>query len=185
MSKKNKVQSIRKNQRSYLNKDFDAFRAEMTQYGQIYFSDKINDFSPNGIAGMFIEMAAMVGDNLSYYLDHQFNELDVFTAVETKNIERLVRTAGVKIRGAAPATVDVDFYLEAPAVLKNNDYMPDVNSLPIIQAGTILAASSGVKFELVDDLNFGQTKTNGSMIATYVTMKVDADKNPTSFSSGL
>ena len=153
-SKKNNVKSIRRNQRSYLNKDFDAFKTEMIQYGQIYFSDKINDFSENGVAGMFVEMAAMVGDNLSFYLDHQFSELDVFTAVEDKNVERLVRSAGVKIRGAAPATVNIDFYLEAPAVLRNNKYIPDSSSLPIIQAGTILASSSGVKFELIDEFKF-------------------------------
>ena len=44
-SKKNQVQSIRSNQRSYLNKDFSAFRAELNLYGQTYFSDKITDFS--------------------------------------------------------------------------------------------------------------------------------------------
>jgi hypothetical protein len=187
-SKKNNVKSIRRNQRSYLNKDFDAFKAEMIQYGQIYFSDKINDFSENGVAGMFVEMAAMVGDNLSFYLDHQFSELDVFTAVEDKNVERLVRSAGVKIRGAAPATVDVDFYLEAPAVLRDNKYIPDSSSLPIIQAGTILAASSGVKFELIDDLNFSKTKRDGSFVASFVTMKSNSDGAPTTFSvkmSGL
>jgi len=184
-TKKNQVQSVRKNQRSYLNKDFDAFRAEMVQYGQIYFSEKINDFSANGLAGMFIEMAAMVGDNLSFYLDHQFNELDVFTAVENKNIERLVRSAGVKIRGASPATVNVDFYIEAQSVLKNNDYVPDINSLPIIRAGTLLAATSGVKFELVDDLNFAETNAVGKITASYVTMKTDSNGNPTSFSVKL
>jgi len=183
--KKNQVKSVRRNQRSYLNKDFDAFRAEMVEYGQIYFSDKINDFSENGVAGMFIEMAAMVGDNLSYYLDYQFNELDIFTAVESRNIERLVRSAGVKIRGAAPSTVDVDFYLEAPAVLKNNEYVPDINSMPIILAGTILASSSGIKFELADDLNFTKTKADGTLIASYVTMKSNANGNPTSFSVKL
>jgi hypothetical protein len=64
-SKKNNLKKLRSNQRSYLNKDFDAFRSELTQYGQIYFKDKINDFTENGLAGLFIEMAAYIGDNMS------------------------------------------------------------------------------------------------------------------------
>lgn len=184
-SKKNNLKNLRSNQRSYLNKDFDAFRAELTQYGQIYFKDKINDFTENGLAGLFIEMAAYIGDNMSFYLDHQFNELDIVTAVESSNIERLVRGAGVQIQGAAPSTVDISFYLEAPAQLMNNEYVPKLSSLPIIRAGTILSANTGVKFELYDDLNFGKKDSAGNFIATYSTMKSDGSGNPTSFALKL
>ena len=184
-SKKNNLKKIRSNQRSYLNKDFDAFRAELTQYGQIYFKDKINDFTENGLAGLLIEMAAYIGDNMSFYLDHQFNELDIVTAVESKNIERLVRNAGVKIQGASPSTVDVSFYLEAPATLLSNEYVPLQSSLPIIRAGTIVSANTGVKFELYDDLNFGEKDSSGKFKASYSTMKTDSDGNPTSFALKL
>jgi hypothetical protein len=37
---------------------------------------------------MMIELGAFIGDNLSFYLDHQFQELDYETMVEPKNIER-------------------------------------------------------------------------------------------------
>ena len=118
-SKKNNLKKIRSNQRSYLNKDFDAFSVRAgTQYGQIYFKDKINDFTENGLAGMFIEMAAYIGDNLSFYLDHQFNELDILPQLKVRILRGLLESAGVKIQGASPATVDaLSFYLEAPAVL--------------------------------------------------------------------
>ena len=139
-----KIKSMRSNQRTYLARDFDSLQAELTQYARIYFSDHISDFSENGVGGMFIEMAAYVGDALSYYLDHQFNELDIQTAVESQNIERLIRSAGVKITGAAPSTAVVNFYLEAPAAYSNDEYVPDVTSLPIIKAGTILTSTSGV-----------------------------------------
>ena len=60
--------------RSYLNKDFDAFRAELLDYARTYFSDSISDFSEASMGGLFLEMAAYVGDVMSYYIDHQFNE---------------------------------------------------------------------------------------------------------------
>jgi hypothetical protein len=124
MSKKNLVKSIRENQRSYLNKDFNAFKAELLEYGQTYFSEKITDFSENGIAGMFIEMNAYIGDVMSYYLDHQFNELNILTAVESSNIERLIRSAGVKIRGAAPSSAIVSFYIETDSEIVDDAYVP-------------------------------------------------------------
>jgi hypothetical protein len=58
--------------RQYLVKDWDAFRASLTQYARTFFApEKINDFSEAGLGGMFIELAAYVGDNLSFNLDHQ------------------------------------------------------------------------------------------------------------------
>jgi hypothetical protein len=178
---KTKLNILRSNQRSYLNKDFDAFRAELVQYGRTYFSDKISDFSEGGLAGMFVEMTAYVGDVMSFYLDHQFNELDIATAVENDNIERLIKSSGVKIKGAAPASADIDFSLTAPAVLENNDYVPDIRYLPIIRAGTIVSSNSGVKFELGEELNFAKKDLLGNFIATVSTSKTDSAGNPSKF----
>jgi len=184
-SKKNQVKSMRANQRSYLNKDFSAFRAELTQYGQTYFSDKITDFSENGLAGMFIEMSAYVGDVMSYYLDHQFSELNILTAVESDNIEKLVRSAGVKIQGASPASAKVDFYLEIPAIVRENEYVPDFIKMPTIVAGTLLTSTTAIKFELMEDLVFSAVDSQGKFLASYKTMKVNAEGNPSTFSVKL
>ena len=184
-SKKNIVKSVRQNQRSYLNKDFASFRAELQQYGQTYFSDKITDFSENGLAGMFIEMAAYVGDVMSYYLDHQFNELDIMTAVETDNIERLVRNSGVKIRSAAPSSADVSVYIEIPADVVDNEYAPNHYLLPIVKAGTLFSSTAGINFELLEDLNFSKRDSQGNLVAEYTTMKSDSSGNPTSFAVKL
>ena len=186
MSDKTKLKSVRKNQRSYLNKDFDAFRSELVQYGQTYFSDKITDFSPNGVAGMFVEMASYIGDVMSFYMDHQFNELDIVTAVESQNIERLIRTAGVKIQGAAPALAEVEFYLEVDARSERGSFFPNPDLLPIIKAGTVLSSNTGVKFELADDLNFAAKDSEGILLIVknedYATMKKNSNGDPTTFS---
>lgn len=181
-SKKTSLKSLRDNQRSYLNKDFASFRAELNQYGEAYFSDKITDFSENGLAGMFIEMTAYIGDVMSYYLDHQFNELNIITATESDNIERLVKSAGVEIKGASPASVKASFYLEIPALYSNNEYMPDSSKSPVIKTGTVLVSTTGVKFELLEDLNFGSKDSQGNILAEYETMKTDSNGDPSSFS---
>jgi|18_taG_2_1085343.scaffolds.fasta_scaffold02091_3 hypothetical protein len=167
-------------QRSYLNRDFESFRTELVQYARSYFSEEITDLSENSMGGLLIEMAAYVGDVMSYYLDHQFNELDILTAVEVQNVEKHVRNAGVKISGAAPATVNVDFYLEVESAIVDGEYTPNTDVLPIVQEGTILLSSSGIKFELGEDLNFAEASA-GKLTAEQQIKEVDADGNPKSY----
>ena len=88
-SKKQLLKEVR--QRRYLNKDFDGFRADLLQYASIFYKDKIKDFSEVGVGGMFIDLASYVGDVMSFYLDHQFQELDPNTSIETKNIQRQIK----------------------------------------------------------------------------------------------
>ena len=75
--------------RSYLNKDFDGFKSDLLLYAKTYFGEQIQDFSEASVGGLFLDMAAYVGDVMSYYLDHQLSELNVETAVETKNLEKI------------------------------------------------------------------------------------------------
>ena len=101
--------------RSFLNKDFVDFRSALVDYAKTYFPDRIQDFSESSLAGLLVDLAAYVGDVNSFYIDHQFRELDPELAVERVNIENLARNAGVKITGAAPAVADVSFSLVVPA----------------------------------------------------------------------
>ena len=167
--------------RSYLNKDFDAFRAELLDYARTYFSDSISDFSEASMGGLFLEMAAYVGDVMSYYLDHQFNELDLQTAVEDKNIERLVRAAGVKIAGASPATVDAQFSLIVDAETTESGKSPKINDLPIVRAGTTVSSNTGIIFELGSDLDFSKKDSSGVLVATATVIESDSNNLPTKY----
>jgi hypothetical protein len=174
-----KLKQIR--QRSYLGKDFDALRDNLSTYAKSYYSDQIKDVSEGSVAGMFIDMAAYTGDVLSYYLDYQFNEINLATATDVNNIERLIQRAGVKIAGASPAILNVNFYAVIPAALSNGTYSPNQQYLPIIQAGTQVTSNSGIVFELTEDLNFGELDKNGNLIAQYKIFTQDALGNPTRF----
>jgi hypothetical protein len=170
-----------KRQRSYLGKDFDALRDNLTTYAKSYYSDQIKDVSESSVAGMFIDMAAYTGDVLSYYLDYQFNELDLASATDVNNIERLVRRAGVKIGGASPAIVNVNFYAVIPAQVVNGNYQPNTQYLPIIQSGTQVTSNSGIIFELAEDIDFGAVDSDGNLTTEYKIFSQDASGNPTRF----
>ena len=168
--------------RNYLNKDFDSLRAELLRYARTYFPDKIKDFSEASLGGLLLDMAAFVGDVNSFYLDHQFNELNVETAVETVNIERHIRNAGVKITGASPAFVPVTVYIEVPAeTLSDDTTRPQRSALPVVGKGTVFTANNGVTFELVDDLNFAETDANNVVKAESVIAETDSSGRPLSY----
>ena len=59
--KSNKGRNIK-----YLNKDFAQFRENLIEYSKTYFPKTYSDFNEASPGMMFIEMAAYVGDVLSY-----------------------------------------------------------------------------------------------------------------------
>lgn len=157
------LKSVR--QRKYVGRDFDSLRPLLLEYARLYYPDRIKDFSESGLGGLFLDFAAYVGDNASFYLDHQFNELSIDDAVENVNIERALRQAGVAIVGAAPATVDESLFIEVPAKSVNNVMVPAPEALPVVQQGTIISSDSGVEFTLLQDVDFSVTKSDGTLAA--------------------
>lgn len=169
MAKERIQKQIRKErQNNYLSRDFDQFRAQLLEYARAYFPDKIKDFGEASLGGMFLDMNAFVGDNLSYYLDHQFRELNPRLAVETANIESHLRNAGVKIVGASPAVVNVTVFLEVYAIGdasngRSGNPVPDPAMLPRLSQGTTLRSSNGVVFTLAEDVDFTETDADGNL----------------------
>lgn len=169
-------------QKSYLAKDFVAFRRDLIKYAKTFFPDKIQDFSEASLGGLLVEMAAYVGDTMSFYLDYQFNELNPITAIEPSNIIMHAKNAGVPIAGAAPSVCTLTFYISAPAEISDSgDYTPVISALPMIKKETQLKSNSGIVFTLVEDCDFAETDDYGNLIATYTTSEVDDSNNPTSF----
>lgn len=169
--------------KGYLAKDFNNFRADLLEYARNYFSDQIQDFTEASVGGLFLDMAAYVGDTMSFYLDYQFNELNPALATETQNIVNHAKNAGVKIYGSAPATADVTFYIEVDAY-QNSDgtWAPDPTLLPIIyQTNTTLSAGTGKSFTLDEDLDFSDTDSDGNLKANYVISDTAGNGNPSKY----
>lgn len=179
---KKEVRPVR--QRSYLNKDFDSLRADLITYARAFYPDRIQDFSEASLGGMFVDLAAFVGDTMSFYLDHSFSELSVSTAVETQNIENHIRNSGVEITGNSPAVVNLEFAIEVPAVKVGTTYQPEPSSLPKILRGTICAANNGTRFEIVDDIDFAEKDEDGNFVAKIVIGSTNANGSPSTLVLG-
>lgn len=154
-------------QRKYLARDFDGLRANLLEYARAYYPERIRDFSESSLGGLFLDFAAYVGDNLSFYLDHQYGELNPDTAVESVNIQRQLRAAGVPIVGASPAIVPITVYIEVPAVNANGVIQPHPDALPVIKANSSFTANNGVVFNLLEDIDFNSRRSDGTLVAEY------------------
>lgn len=177
-SKKQVLKTIR--ERKYLNRDFSSFRNDLNEYAKTYFSDKIQGLGPNTLGGIFMDLAAYIGDVQSFYLDHQFHELNPETAVEVQNIERLLKDNGVEIVGASPAVVEISFTIKVPAVTSSGVPVPNDVCLPIIYAGTTVKASNGVVFELTEDVDFNEIGVDGNYKASLEATGI-SNGNPSAF----
>jgi hypothetical protein len=167
--------------RSFLNKDRDAFKATLLQHARIFFPDKIQDFSEASLGGLLLDLPAEIGDHMSYYLDHQFTELDSELAIEPQNVQRHLRRAGVQITGASPAVVYIMWAIEVPSELQGSRYVPQASSLPVIQQGTIVESEDGIQFELTEDIDFSSRSNNGELKAKIITGEISSEGNPTTY----
>lgn len=165
---------------SYTSRDFESLRNDLKRFVGQYYRDAILDVSDASLAGMLIDVAAYVGDVTSYYLDHQFNENSLEKAIETRNVERLVREAGVKIGGKSPASGFLDISVIVPSKLTNGEYTPDEDLIPKIQAESSFTSRRGVTFYLTDDLDFAEEDSSGNLIAKYEVNQTLAG-NPVNF----
>lgn len=168
-------------QRRYLAKDFNALRAQLLEYARLYYPDRIRDFSETSMGGLLLDFAAYTGDVLSFYLDHQYGELNSDTAVETPNIERSLRGAGVPITGAAPALVPVTIYVQVPAEKVMNTLGPSIQTIPTVLANSVFRADNGTEFILLEDIDFNQKRTDGSYMARIRVGTKTSTGTPTTF----
>lgn len=167
--------------RNFLAKDFESLRTDLIQHARTYFPTKIQDFSESSVGGLLVDMAASVGDTLSFYLDHQFRELDPMKAVEPDNIRTHLQNAGVEIYGATPATVELTYSFDIDAMATKDGYQPNINSLPVLLQGNEVSSVDGIVFTTTEELDFAKKDINGNLTCNYVVKETDANGIPVQY----
>jgi hypothetical protein len=110
---------------SYLAKNFSEYRQNLIEFAKSYYPDTYNDFNEASPGMMFIEMAAYVGDVMSFYIDNQFKENLLLFAKERNNVVSISQALGYKPKLTATATVTADIYQMVPALGSSFNYEPD------------------------------------------------------------
>lgn len=141
----------------YSNKTFVDLRQQLVDYAKNYFPDTYNDFSPTSPGMMFIEMAAYVGDILSFYQDIQLQETFLQYAQEPGNLYNLAYMMGYRPKTSTAATVTLDMYQEVRATLDgNNQSIPNLAFAATVDSNAVVQSSTTprVNFLTQDKVNF-------------------------------
>jgi len=136
---------------NYLNKDFSDFKSNLIEFAKQYFPNTYNDFNEASPGMMFIEMAAYVGDVLSYYIDSQFRESLLIYAEEKRNVYNIAQSFGYKPKTTSAAEAVLDVFQTVPALNELPDYR---YALTIDGGSKIQASSNGTTFRTLEDCNF-------------------------------
>jgi hypothetical protein len=137
---------------NYLAKDFPVLKQQLIDYARTYFPNTYNDFTPSSPGTMFIDMAAYVGDILSFYLDNQIQENFLQYAREESNLLTLAYMLGYKPKVTSPAGVELTFYQQVPAKLSGSVTVPDFDyALKLAENASIGSTLTGTPSFLVQD----------------------------------
>ena len=139
----------------YVAREFSDYRQELIEFAKNYFPDSYNDFSPTSPGMMFIEMAAYVGDVLSFYQDTQLQETFLQYAKDPGNLYTLAYMMGYRPKVTTVAEVELEVSQNVAAVAStgtpNWDQALTVNENAIITS----TASGNAKFLIEDNqINF-------------------------------
>jgi hypothetical protein len=159
---------------NYAARDFESIKSELVGIAKKYYPNNFKDFSEVGFGSMVMDNVAYVGDVLSFYLDYQANETFFDSAIEFKNVLKLAKQMGYKLKENPSSQGIATFFISVPASVTGLG--PDTSYIPVLKAGTTLATNSNTAFTLLEDVLFSSPSND------IVVGEVDSDSGtPTSF----
>jgi hypothetical protein len=166
---------------SYLGKDFGKFRNNLVEFTKQYFPQTYTDFNESSPGMMFIELAAYVGDVLSFYTDVNLKESLLDQASERGNVFDLARSLGYIPNNAVPAHTTLNVYQLVPAIGAGADVRPDYNYALSIKPGFRVKQEGGTAvFRTLDSVDFAFSSSfNPTEVTIYETD--DSTNLPTYF----
>ena len=136
----------------YLNKTFPDFKSQLIEYAKTYFPNTHTDFGDSSPGMMFIEMAAYVGDILSFYQNTQLQETFLLLAQEKENLYNMAYSLGYRPKATNTSTTILEIYQLVPA--KGTDNTPDMNYAFSVQPGSTFSSTSGPVFATIEEVDF-------------------------------
>jgi hypothetical protein len=153
----------------YTGRDFTDLRSELIEYAKNYFPNTYNDFTPTSPGMMFMEMAAYVGDILSFYQDLQLQETYIQYAKNPTNLYNLAYMMGYRPKITTAAEVDVEISQIVGAVAGQPDWTDAIQ----LGSGTELSSTtSGQARFYIDtpiDFNFSSSYDNTEITVESIT----------------
>jgi hypothetical protein len=164
---------------SYLGKDFGQFKQNLIDFTKQYFPNSYTDFNESSPGTLFLEMAAYVGDVLSYYTDNNLKESLLEQASERSNIFDIAKTLGYQPKNTIPAYVMLDVYHLVPAIGSGTNVKPDYSYALSIKPGLQVKQTNGNSiFRTLDSIDFSYSSSADTTEVTIYESDA-ATKQPT------
>jgi hypothetical protein len=81
---------------NYTNREFTGIRSDLEQIAERFYPDTFQDFSEASFGSIVLDSVAYVGDQLSFYLDYNVNEMFLDTSYQYTNVLRHGRSYGIQ-----------------------------------------------------------------------------------------
>lgn len=163
----------------YLGRDFGTLKSNLIDFVKSYFPDTYQDFNESSPGVMLLEVAAYVGDVLSYYTDVSLQESMILNATERQNIFNLAQSFGYRPKTSVGANVDLDVFQIVPAIGSGTNNRPDWSYAFAVEPGMRVGHDQDgtIEFRTIDYLDF---RFSSSFDPTEVTVfEVDGGNEPT------
>jgi hypothetical protein len=152
---------------SYLGKDFGQFRKGLIDFTKQYFPNTYVDFNESSPGMVFLELAAYVGDVLSYYADSNLKESMLEQASERSNVFDIAKTLGYNANNVVPAYVTLDVFHIVPAIGSGANVRPDYDYALSIKPGMRVKQNNGASiFRTIDSIDFNYSSSSDTTEVT-------------------
>jgi len=184
----------------YLGRDFDSIKKGLIEFARAYYPDAYTDFNEASPGSLFIDLAAYVGDVLSYYTDANFKESMVLYAQERRNLLNIASAMGYKSKLSVPAQVELEVFQLLPATGTGLNSAPDTSyGLKISPGLEVSSTTNDTNFVVQNTIDFTVNNIHepveysvysisGGEIQYYLAKKtvqaVSATTNTTTFTIG-
>ena len=152
----------------YLSRDFPALKQNLIEFAKNYFPNTYQDFNEASPGMMFMEMAAYVGDVLSYYTDVTLQESMILHASEKQNIINIAQSLGYMPKNRVSSNTKLDIFQVVPSKLVGGKIVPDFDYAFAIEPGMLVDSTTNqqVRFRTIDYVDF---KFSSSFDLTEIT----------------
>lgn len=137
---------------NYTARDFASIKKELVEYSKRYYPETFSDFNKSSFGSLVLDTVSYTGDVLSFYLDYQFNESMLNTAVEFDNILKISKQLGYKYNPNSTAQGFVTLFISVPAT--QDGLGPNLSYLPILNKGSTFTSTGGQIYTLLEDVDF-------------------------------
>ena len=161
----------------YVAREFSDYRQELIEFAKNYFPDSYNDFSPTSPGMMFIEMAAYVGDILSFYQDTQLQETFLQYAKDSGNLYTMAYMMGYRPKTTNVAEVELEITQNVGANPITNT--PNWDQALVVEENSVVTANTtgNVEFFVENkiDFNFSSSYDPTDVVISQISSGVPSE----------